>query len=218
VGATTHCYSRSHRFMKEFIDHDWTMDHAHFLDMGGFALCKSGMKTPEEPESPSWSQFFTQQCWQDYNQKRSEYDKRIKEFYLETLSAQRFRELESSGFIEFPTITKREIQDRSKGDGLSKIIAAFQTSWFVLQCIVRGAQGLALTELELVTLALAILNVVTLWFWRDKPLDVRVQVPVKLKPEYEDQAGCKGTLPLTNKEQTVDRKEKAVSESGKNLI
>jgi len=197
--------------MKEIIDHDWTMSHAHFFDIGGFALCKSGMKIPEEPEPPRWSQFFTQKCWQDYNQKRSKYDELIKEFYRETLSAQRFRELESSGLIEFPTITKREIQDRSKGDGLSKIIAAFQTSWFVLQCIVRGAQGLAITELELVTLALASLNVVTLWFWRDKPLDVRVQVPVKLRPEFEDQTGPTESLPIRDEEQSMSRKEKVVS-------
>ena len=60
--------------------------------------------------------------------------------------------------FKFPTITEADIQDRSKGDVLWKIVAMLQTTWFLIQCIARGQQRLALTELELVTLALASLN------------------------------------------------------------
>lgn len=58
-----------------------------------------------------------------------------------------------------------DIKDRSKGDLLSMLIAISQTTWFLLQCIARGQQKLALTELELVTLALASLNAITYAFW-----------------------------------------------------
>jgi len=80
--------------------------------------------------------------------------------------------------ISFPTITAAEIQDKARGDFLSKAIVILQSIWFIVQCIARGKQGLALTELELVTLALASLNGVMCYFWWDKPLGVKE--PVKL--------------------------------------
>jgi len=80
--------------------------------------------------------------------------------------------------ISFPTITAAEIQDKARGDFLSKAIVILQSIWFIVQCVARGKQGLALTELELVTLALASLNGVMCYFWWDKPLGVNE--PVKL--------------------------------------
>ena len=53
--------------------------------------------------------------------------------------------------LKLRKISEADIKDRSKGDFLSKLIAIFQTTWFILQCIARGHQRLALTELELVT-------------------------------------------------------------------
>ena len=93
--------------------------------------------------------------------------------------------------IDIPEITVAEIEDRSKGDALWKIIAIVQTSWFILQCIARGQQQLALTELELITLALASLNAATFAIWWHKPLGVREPVKVYLKTEariVEDKA------------------------------
>jgi len=80
--------------------------------------------------------------------------------------------------IAFPTITTEEILDKARGDFLSKAIVILQSLWFIVQCIARGKQGLALTELELVTLALASLNGVMYYFWWDKPLGVKVPVKV----------------------------------------
>jgi hypothetical protein len=102
--------------------------------------------------------------------------------YIETLSAQRFQELLKSDppLVKFPLITKCELGDRSKTNALAKFITAIQALWFIVQCIVRGAKGLVITELELTTLALASLNALMLFLWRDKPQDVEVQVPVYL--------------------------------------
>ena len=77
--------------------------------------------------------------------------------------------------IDIPETTTAEIEDRSKGDALWKIL---QTTWFLMQCIARGQQRLALTELELIALALASLNAVTFAIWWHKPLGV--QEPVKI--------------------------------------
>lgn len=85
--------------------------------------------------------------------------------------------------IDLPHLTSEDIEDRSKGDALSKIIAILQTSWFIAQCIARGRQRLALTELELVTLALASLNAVTFVIWWHKPLAMQEPLRIYLKKE-----------------------------------
>ncbi|TFK59075.1 hypothetical protein BDN72DRAFT_647678 [Pluteus cervinus] len=58
-------------------------------------------------------------------------------------------------------LTKDDIDDKSKGDVLSKAIVAFQTTWFVFECFARLQQKLPLLELEVVTLAFAVLNVIS---------------------------------------------------------
>ena len=96
------------------------------------------------------------------------------------LSPSRFSRLLREGKIEFPTVTVEEIEDRSKADGLSKMIAFGQTLWFVAQCIARRSQHLDLTLVELLTLSLAVLNGLMYLLWWNKPLDVRRPVRVNL--------------------------------------
>ncbi|KAH9959104.1 hypothetical protein BC827DRAFT_527760 [Russula dissimulans] len=86
-----------------------------------------------------------------------------------------------TGNGDFPRISKLEIQDKSKGDFISKAVVILQTSWFVIQCIARGVQGLPITELELATIAFAGLNFVICLLWWDKPLDVQCGVRVYKK-------------------------------------
>jgi len=85
--------------------------------------------------------------------------------------------------LKLRKISEADIKDRSKGDFLSKLIAIFQTTWFILQCIARGHQRLALTELELVTLALASLNSITYAFWWHKPLGVQEPMRIYFKTD-----------------------------------
>lgn len=80
--------------------------------------------------------------------------------------------LVSADDFTFPKITEGEIKRRSKGDMLSKGLVVLQTTWFILQCIARWAEHLPVTELEIVTLAFAILNIVTYALWWNKPLNV----------------------------------------------
>ena len=102
------------------------------------------------------------------------------------LSPERFTELLTAGKIEFPTVTVEEIEDRSKADGFSKVIALGQTLWFVAQCVARGAQHLDLTQVELLTLSLAVLNGVMYFLWWHKPLDVRCPVRVYLLDGHDE--------------------------------
>jgi hypothetical protein len=75
-----------------------------------------------------------------------------------------------------------EIEDHSKGDVISKGLAFLQTLWFIIQCCARARQRLPLTELEVVTLAFAALNIVIRIIWWDKPLDVRYPITLKIEP------------------------------------
>lgn len=82
-----------------------------------------------------------------------------------------------------------EIRDRSKGDELSKGLALLQTLWFMIQCIARSRQRLPLTELEIVTLAFASLNIVIRLVWWNKPLDVRYPIRIAAPQEALQRTG-----------------------------
>jgi len=60
-------------------------------------------------------------------------------------------------------ITEKEIEDRSKGNTLTKGLVIIQTRWFILQCVARRAENLPVTELELVMLASTTLSFITYW-------------------------------------------------------
>ncbi len=81
-------------------------------------------------------------------------------------------------------ITEEELEDRAKGDFLSKAVAILQVSWFVIQVIARFVQGLAVTELEVITLALASMNAVMFFFWWNKPLGVKLPVKICFTHRY----------------------------------
>ncbi|KAI9453887.1 hypothetical protein F5148DRAFT_985394 [Russula earlei] len=91
-----------------------------------------------------------------------------------------------TGNGDFPRIAKEEIEDKSKGDAISKTLVILQTGWFVVQCIARGVRGLPVTELELVTVAFATLNFVMYILWWDKPLNVQRGVRVYKKRDADE--------------------------------
>lgn len=105
--------------------------------------------------------------------------------FLRVLDESTLEELYVKEEIVWPSITEPEIQDRSKADLFSKGIVLLQTAWFIIECLSRFATKLAVTELEVVTLAFAALNGITYWLWWHKPSDVRCPVPVYLKPGAE---------------------------------
>jgi len=69
--------------------------------------------------------------------------------------------------------------DKSKGDALAKFVAVVQTTWFVAQCIARGVEGVAITNIEILTLSFAMLNFLTYFLWWNKPQ--RVCYPIRVR-------------------------------------
>ena len=166
----------------------WTTRHGHFLVMGGFHLVEpaegNSMTTSSEAATRG------QQPGSDVEDAQTEGRASGNKAELEAgrvtiLTLEMLRELLNDPEFRI-RITNEEIADRSKGDALAKMILIFQSSWFICQCIARLAQGLALTQLELTTLALASLNGITFIFWWNKPLGVEVPVRVYMNRKLTD--------------------------------
>ncbi|TFK61787.1 hypothetical protein BDN72DRAFT_721898, partial [Pluteus cervinus] len=114
--------------------------------------------------------------------------------------------------LRFP---KKQVEDRSKGDFLSKGLVTLQTSWFVIECIARSQQHLPITKLEVVTLAFAVLNIITYGFWWDKPLNVNCQVEIHIRPEVsQDGLETKGSREGGNEVDQEARQAPEASSAG----
>jgi hypothetical protein len=81
---------------------------------------------------------------------------------------------ETSGYNFYRplNISKKDLQDKSKANGLAKALVCLQASWFCVQCLVRVGQALPVTLLEINTFAHSICALLVYILWWDKPLDV----------------------------------------------
>lgn len=81
-----------------------------------------------------------------------------------------------------PTLSREEILDKSKADGLSKALACLQAGWFCTQIIARAIQNLPISLLELTTLAHAFCMIAAYILWWDKPFEVQEPVVINARP------------------------------------
>ncbi|KAF5323719.1 hypothetical protein D9619_012950 [Psilocybe cf. subviscida] len=147
---------------KKFEEYGFSTTHAHFFQMGGFMLYKNQQRLGIL--SSEWRHLQPLLSGQDF-------------LYGDDLVTR-----ES---LRFQLPTKADIQEKSKGDLLSKTFVVGQTMWFISQCVARRVYGLVVTELELETVAFAALNCIIYFLWWDKPLGVRFAVPVVWKSSEE---------------------------------
>ncbi|KAG1725833.1 hypothetical protein EDB19DRAFT_1897711 [Suillus lakei] len=98
-----------------------------------------------------------------------------------TLQPDEVLKLIRNGCVDAPSLTAKRINDKSKGNVISKGLIMLQVAWFVLQLITRAIYHLETTQLEAGTLAFAILNFLTYAVWWNKPLDVQCPHPVYWK-------------------------------------
>ena len=85
----------------------------------------------------------------------------------------------------FPDISEAEIQDKSKGNSLAKGIVCVQATWFIIQCIFRLRDGLAISLLELNVCAHALCVFFIYAMWWNKPLDCEEPTPIKGPHSHE---------------------------------
>ena len=88
------------------------------------------------------------------------------------LTALQLHYLVKEGFLKCPDVDKKTLQDKDKGEAFVRVITIIQICWFLLNCIGRGAQRLAITTFELTTIAFIVCSLATSYFWLRKPMDV----------------------------------------------
>ncbi|KAF5308979.1 hypothetical protein D9758_018413 [Tetrapyrgos nigripes] len=189
------------KIAEKYKKYNWTKTHGFFVVMGGFALYDGDkfLHTLEDEES------FTEEEEAVAN-KIDEFIKgylKIKEEQASVGSivsrpdGPTSRLLpdrsEASCMLEFLlqrkliSVTEDEIKDKGKSDALSKFLAIGQTAWFIVQCIARGVEGISITNLEILTVAFALLNFGTYFFWLDKPQ--RIRFPIKINYQNQSSGG-----------------------------
>ena len=96
------------------------------------------------------------------------------------INAAQLSYLVADGHMQLPSISKKEIEDKTKADKLAKIFACGQILWLVLQCIGGAIQNLPIMTLEIATLGFVIPSVATYALCFCKPADIEVPtfVPV----------------------------------------
>ena len=77
--------------------------------------------------------------------------------------------LVSEGYFGCPTIDEADIDDKNKRDGLARLLTVLQALIFGASTIARFSQHLAITTLEITTLAFIFADVGTSFFWKHKP-------------------------------------------------
>ncbi|KIM28295.1 hypothetical protein M408DRAFT_145547 [Serendipita vermifera MAFF 305830] len=146
---------------------EWTRTHGFFMIMGGFHLFRlpaDARSTPFPLKSSESSDFVISTGLHLRRDEIPVCPLKLEDFPVDILKG--------------ITPGETELKDKGKSDALTKIIVLVQTLWFVIQCIARGTQRLPLTELEVVTLAYAMLNFFIYAFWWDKPRNVECPIRV----------------------------------------
>ena len=107
--------------------------------------------------------------------------------------------LVTRGYTPFPTITGKEIWDKSKQDGFQKILTLVQTLWFSIQVLGRAIQHLPVTTLELQTFGFVFCTFAAYYQWSDKPLDVESPTIIQLQASTEQILVEAGNMPGAEK-------------------
>ncbi|KAK4236999.1 hypothetical protein C8A03DRAFT_45089 [Achaetomium macrosporum] len=125
---------------------EWTLTHSFLANMGGFAVEFEDDETLAEPTKHTT-------YW---------YNIRALRGSVWILDARQLLAARERAIIAaLPRTSSDDIDDRSKSDALVKVLTAGQVLWLIIQLILRAARGLAVTQLEIVTLAFALCSLAT---------------------------------------------------------
>lgn len=113
------------------------------------------------------------------------------------LDAKQVHFLVQKGYVSLSDvlIDRRVIDDKNKGDRMTRILTVGQIIWFTVTSIARLIQNLAITTLELTTLGFIICTLGSYYFWYHKPLDVRTAIPLVPNTKLKDILKAAGDQP-----------------------
>ena len=133
----------------------WTMKHAFFANMGGFALQTQVAHKGAFPLFPLNAQQILYLVENDY-----------------------------IGYNDV-CIEKELIRDRDKVDGIVRLITVCQISWFFVTCVARACQHIAVTVLELAVVGFMLNSLCTFFFWWHKPNDITRAIILRPNTEID---------------------------------
>jgi hypothetical protein len=96
------------------------------------------------------------------------------------LDSEDFLRLLTNDIISIPSVSKIELEEKSKGNGIAKAIASIQILYFGMQLLGRAIQQRAISLLEVFTLAMILMALVIYFFWWSKPMDVRLPIIIAI--------------------------------------
>jgi hypothetical protein len=77
-------------------------------------------------------------------------------------------------------LDKIDIDDRNKQNSLVRVFGIAQILWFLISCIARWRQNLAITTLELTTVGFIVTTISVSIFWFNKPADIETQRTIEI--------------------------------------
>ncbi|KAF2466898.1 uncharacterized protein BDR25DRAFT_235669, partial [Lindgomyces ingoldianus] len=125
--------------------HKWTNTHSLYAIMGGFAFSTENLEQNFLRGSPA----------------------------RQTITISGLTLLANCNPNSIPDLSEEEIVDKSKADGLKKLILCIQAGGFLISTIFRMATGYTISLLELNTFAHCVCALMVYGFWWSKPLDVQ---------------------------------------------
>lgn len=84
---------------------------------------------------------------------------------VQTLTISNVQSVVQYGRVDFAAITRKQVKDKSKADGLTKALACFQALYLVIQVIGRVCQRLPVTSLEVSTVGYVPWTLFSYYFW-----------------------------------------------------
>ena len=118
------------------------------------------------------------------------------------IDAQQVFYLVQNDHLDYPDVSAKMIWDKNKADGFARALTLVQITWFFIECAGRFGQHLAISTLELSTLAFIFCTVNTLFFWRHKPLDVDTPIYLPCATTMEEILNTAGDQSRKRYEQT----------------
>ncbi|KAJ8080752.1 hypothetical protein PM082_017586 [Marasmius tenuissimus] len=171
------------KMAKAYRDYGWTMTHALFAIMGGFALYDSEGNFLFHLWDERFCEHFREAIddgeWDGFRKQQQKLEELLPHGRDQSYSSL----LEYCVANKIITMTEDEIRNLGHADLLAKTITILQTLYFIANCMARGVSRLAITELEFFTLGFAALNLMSYSFWWYKPLGVRYPVRVMDRPK-----------------------------------
>ena len=143
----------------------WTRRHSYFTVMGGFYEGRERLASLSSLDAEQYPELLKKE---DLTLNPDETSPHPGAPSIEEPCPSKYRIL----------VTESEILDKSKSDPLGKLFTVLQTTWFIAQYLERWVAHQPRTQLEVMTLAYAALNILVYALWWDKPLNVREVIDI----------------------------------------